>query len=282
MKTEFGRPGKCLIDFGPMQMVLEGYSGKKPLTDELAEAADYAKDLISELSEWRKVASQSWPDLKITAQVPEVLKKMYEAVRATGDKTLTPMAAVAGAVADSVADFVVSMGATRVIVNNGGDIAIRLVKEETVNVGIVSDLVSGGLSHQFQIRGEDNIGGIATSGFGGRSFTKGAASAAVVLADKCALADAAATLVANDTVCRSDNIVRLPAEILDPETDIKGHEVTVQLGRMKRYEVERCLLNGKYRARKLYESTLIRGAVVYVQGEKIVIPAKYEERLILH
>ena len=109
------------------------------------------------------------------------------------------MAAVAGTIADATADFLAESGLTRVIVNNGGDVAVRLAEGEKVSVGIRPDVNRPRVSHRLLLAPEMDIGGVCTSGLGGRSFTRGIASAATVFANRAAIADAAATAVANAT-----------------------------------------------------------------------------------
>ena len=82
---------------------------------------------------------------------------------------MTPMAAVAGAIADLTVEALEGWGATKAFANNGGDIAIKLTPEESTCIGIVSCLANGKISHKLTLTGRDGIGGVATSGLGGRS-----------------------------------------------------------------------------------------------------------------
>ena len=61
---------------------------------------------------------------------------MWTAAKRIGDGDLTPMAAVAGTIAAATADFLEHLGMTRVVVNNGGDLALRLKGEEKLYIGI--------------------------------------------------------------------------------------------------------------------------------------------------
>jgi hypothetical protein len=54
------------------------------------------------------------------------------------DPNCTPLAAVAGATADMVADFLLETGATNIVVNNGGDISIRLREGERQKLDFTS------------------------------------------------------------------------------------------------------------------------------------------------
>ena len=121
---------------------------------------------------------------------------MAESVLATGEPTLTPMAAVAGTVADAMADWLFARGADLVAVNNGGDVALRLGEGRSIRMGILPDL-NGRVTEIVEIRAEDGIGGVCTSGLGGRSLTRGIAGGVTVFSRRCALADACATHIAN-------------------------------------------------------------------------------------
>ena len=155
---------------------------------------------------------------------------MVAAVALLGEGDFTPMAAVAGTFAELAMEAAVAAGATRVIVNNGGDIALRAPAGERVRVGVVSDLAARRVTHTLDVAGGSGPGGVATSGFGGRSLTKGIASAAVALAATASAADALATSLANATNADDPAIRRCLAEQLDPGTDIRGHTVTAAVG----------------------------------------------------
>jgi hypothetical protein len=155
---------------------------------------------------------------------------MIESVRAIGDMDLTPMAAVAGTIADGVADWLFGRGSTKVVVDNGGDIAIRLAAGETATVGIRPQINGSDISHIAYLDERRLSWGVTTSGRGGRSFTRGIASAVTVIAENASIADAAATAIANACIVAASNIVQIPAEQIDPNTDLKGVAVTIDVG----------------------------------------------------
>lgn len=265
-------PGLYYLDYGPMQMTLSAFCGKQPLDQEIMDAAGYAKDLLAELATCLKVAKLPAGEIKQCPASTAVLAMMIDAVKRCPDPSLTPMAAVAGSIADSVADLLVQRGATRVIVNNGGDIALRLAEGESVKVGITSDLNSRFISHMIEVDSASKVEGIATSGWGGRGFTKGIASAAVVLGVNCRLADACATLVANHTFCPDPEIKQVRAEELDPDTDLCGHLVTAALGRLQPKTWQQALHNGLAQAREVVEQGLIYGAIIFAGGQLAAVP----------
>ena len=180
-------------------MIIEGFEGPQPRPDLCVKAANFSIKILEEVAAAKAQLSKT----AITSDPPSgdgVSYKMWQAARRIGAHDLTPMATVAGAVADATADFLHGFGMTRSIVNNGGDIAIRLAGEECVNVGVRSDIDRSEISHRISVSQASGVGGICTSGLGGRSFTRGIASAVTVLGVTAAIADAAATSVANANI----------------------------------------------------------------------------------
>lgn len=264
---------RIFLDYGPVQMMLTAGADGRVMTSELRQAAGYAIIKLKELAEVQNLAKDirtvSSPDL---TGVPLPLKLMVEAVKAAGDETLTPMAAVAGTFADMVADLLVTKGASKVLINNGGDIAIRLAEGEKTRVGLTPDIDATSFTHMISLVGQDGIGGVATSGLGGRSFTKGIAGAATVLARTARVADACATVIANHCFAEDPGIIRLPAEEIDPNTDIPGHLVTVRLERLKPETKEKALANALAKAKELVNAGVIHGAVIFLDSMVAMTP----------
>jgi ApbE superfamily uncharacterized protein (UPF0280 family) len=195
-----------------------------------------------------------------------LVHEMWRAASLIGDPDLTPMAAVAGTIADATADFLASRGLTRILVNNGGDVALRLSPGESVGVGIRPDIASPVVSHRVVVTPELGIGGVCTSGLGGRSFTRGVASAATVFGSRASVVDAAATALANATYIASPAVRRCDAASLFPDTDLKGLDVTVEVGDLTESEKETALAQAMQRAETLVNRGLIFGACVAVKG----------------
>jgi ApbE superfamily uncharacterized protein (UPF0280 family) len=160
----------------------------------------------------------------------------------------------------------VSIGLTRVAVNNGGDVAVRLSRGEKAAVGIRLDVASPVVSHRVIITPDLNVGGVCTSGLGGRSFTRGVASAATVFGSRASIADAAATAIANATYIESQYVRRGPADSIFPDTDLKGVEVTLDVGPLTEREVESACHQGLECAEKLVARQVIFGACLVVKG----------------
>lgn len=266
-------PRKVYLDYGPMQMTLSADRGRQGMLEELKEAAEYSAKLLAEFSPFLAVAKTTATcKRKDVTQLPVSLQYMVEGVLGAGDDSLTPMAAVAGSFADLAADWLVARGATKVIVNNGGDIAIRLLENEKTKVGIMPNIGAAQFTHIIELSASDGIGGVATSGLGGRSFTKGIASSVTVLASTARVADSCATLIANHCDVEDRGIVRRLAEEIDPDTDIKGHWVTMAVNAISGEKKRQALANGLSKARELRDKQVIRGAALFIDEWMDTVP----------
>jgi len=253
-----------MVECGPMRMFIEGFAFGVPQPDSCVDAAQKAIEFLEQIaSRWQYFKSPA-------RQIDEspgnpLLHSMWEAARLVGDPDLTPMAAVAGAIAEATADLLSKSGITRVVVNNGGDLAIRLGPGDSLAVGIRPDVARPDVTHRIVLTPEMNVNGICTSGLGGRSFTRGIASAATVLGQSAAVADAAATAIANATFIDAPAVKRVMADAVDPDTDLNGVEVTSAVGELSEGEIELALSQGIAKAERLFEKGLIIGACLTVK-----------------
>ncbi len=255
--------GVTLVDSGPLYATIKVLRNGVPLSDAAVEGAQYALKILEQQAEFLPIIKKKSLTLKSEDNYPPVVKEMIWATQLIGDPDFTPLAAVAGATSDLVADYLLKSGATKIVVNNGGDIAIRLREGERVEVGLCLDLEKKEVKHSFSA--EDDCG-ICTSGIGGRSFTLGVANAVVVLAKRASLADAAATYLGNKTNVESPRVRRDWAENIYPDTDIPGMKVTVSVGELSEVEIQQALESGKNEARRLMDKGIIHGAVLAVKG----------------
>ncbi len=201
-----------------------------------------------------------------------VAKRMITACRPYGDVFITPMAAVAGAVADHVlARLCAGRRLQRAYVNDGGDIAFHLAAGQSLTCGLVSDLAAPGIDGRFELTADLPVRGLATSGrackgSGGRSFSLGIADAVTVLARDAAAADAAATIIANAVdLPGHGSIMRAPARSIDPDSDLGDIPVTVDLGILSEEEIDRALTEGARRAEALCKAGHIHGTVLVLR-----------------
>ncbi|MFH0959610.1 MAG: UPF0280 family protein [Pseudomonadota bacterium] len=249
-----------------MRMTIEAYDGSRPRTDLCVNAAKFAIETLSEIAAVREQLKAPHAKSSIPRRYSVPLR-MWESAHAVGDSDLTPMAAVAGAIADSTANFLKEFKVSRIVVNNGGDIAVRLTEGEYIKVGIRSDVNSQRIERLIHVSWSSGIGGICTSGLGGRSFTRGVASAVTVAARSAAIADVAATSIANSTFIPHETIIRRPAELMDPDTDLVGLDVTCEVGNLQEEFVARCLQKSLIKADALAEQNIIAGAAITIKGK---------------
>jgi len=262
--------GAVMAEWGPMRLLISSFLGKVPQQEMNLLAAEEAFKFLEVVARLKEALRKPWKDAPRLLQEP-LGNKMLESVRSVGDSALTPMAAVAGTIADGVADFLFSKGLTKVIVNNGGDIAVRLMAPNSVRVGLREDVEKEGFKKVMSLtasnENEKASFGIATSGLGGRSLTCGIASAATVVAKTASLADAAATAAANASFVEAPGVIRRPAETVDPQTDIPGIFVTVQVERLDLKTRIEGISRSLSLAEKLVKNGKILGAMVTVDGE---------------
>lgn len=184
---------------------------------------------------------------------------------------ITPMAAVAGAVAEDIlAAMLASASLDRAAVNNGGDIALHLAPGQSIAVGMVAkpELGAIDLFGRFTLTHDDAARGLGTSGRHGRSFSRGIADAVTVLARTAAMADAAATVIANAVDLPGHPAVqRLPAHSIQPDSDLGDILVTRDVGPLSRSDVSDALARGLAVADRLQAEGLIERAALHLQGE---------------
>lgn len=204
-----------------------------------------------------------------------VAQRMFRACLPFADVFVTPMAAVAGAVADELmACMIAAAPITRAYVNDGGDIAVRVPEGESLDIGVAGDFALAdvpALNGRLHLTPSLGIGGIATSGARGRSFSLGIADSVTILAADAATADVAATLVANAVTIESPAIIRRPARDLDPDSDLGHRPVTVSVGALAPAEVEAALSAGATCAAGYRARGLIRDAALMLAGRTRVV-----------
>ena len=204
-----------------------------------------------------------------------VARRMWAACWPHSQHFITPMAAVAGAVADELIACYRHAGIRRAWVNNGGDIALHLMPGQSFSVGLYADLarfdgqqVREGikLDGRFAVNASMPVRGIATSGWRGRSFSLGIADSVTVLARTAAEADAAATVIANAVNVDDKQIVRRPACDVKDDSDLGSIPVTVFVPRLSTAKVAHALQAGTRRALELRASGAIWSAALTCQG----------------
>jgi len=226
-------------------------------------------ELCAELAELRQPADPTRCALR-----GMVARRMHAAVTPfAAEFFITPMAAVAGAVAEEILRAMCEAAPLqRAYVNNGGDIALHLACGEQFGVGLMDRPDSHGVMRTMIIDASDPSRGVATSGRHGRSFSLGIADAVTVLAKTAGSADAAATIIANAVdLPGHPAIVRRSACELQPDSDLGARLVTRQVGELASYEIEEALAAGEARACELLAAGLIDAAALRLLGETLVV-----------
>lgn len=260
-------PGDRLhLQHGPIDLIIGGDGDR-----ELAFTAAWGRfqtvlaELVAELPLLRRPVGQ----------VPKgaIARRMADAVQPHSAVFVTPMAAVAGAVAQEIlAAMLVATPLTRAYVNNGGDIALHLGPGQSYRLAVASpgNMPLG----QVQINATDPVRGIATSGQGGRSFSFGIADAVTVLAATAAQADVAATLIANAVdLPGHSGIIRRPANSLQHDTDLADRLVVKQVGPLTEAETETALIRGETVARTMLSQGHIHAAALFLNGQSRLVGA---------
>lgn len=260
--------GRLRLSHGPIDLVfdLAGPAAEVAAAEAVARRAfdGLLEGLVAELPLLRAQVTAASP-----VPAGPVARRMMDAVRPHMADFITPMAAVAGAVADHLLGVIrAAAELTRAVVNNGGDIALHLCGAERYRIGIHDHRHFGRLAGIVELSAADGIGGIATSGWRGRSHSLGIADAVTVLAASAAVADAAATMIANAVdLPDSRQIIRRPARDLAPDSDLGERMVTIGVGPLSPAEVATALARGAARAETLCARGLIRAAFLVLDGQ---------------
>jgi len=340
-------PNRWHFQHGPIDLIIDveadADAGARAIADCWRQFQDVLPGLVQELPELRRplrprsalhgraplhglmapqglAQTQGLAETQGPAMRGPVARRMLRACAPFADERfITPMAAVAGAVADELIAVFDRPGVTRACINNGGDIALLLSPGASYRVGICSELdgcaqfdgstpydgcarldrstrydaraqLDGGafaskgvpLSSVFTVHEDTPVRGIATSGWRGRSFSLGIADSVTVLAANAAAADAAATLIANAVNCDHAGIVRRPADQLKDDTDLGALRVTVDVPSLPAAAVAAALASGRAEAERWRDRGLIHAAAMVLQGKtELVLPRQVPPRRVL-
>lgn len=259
------------LQHGPIDLIIEAYGRR----DDVAEAYRLAwarfqsvlDELVEELPMLRRPVEAGTRGV-----TGSVARRMVAAVGSFPGLFVTPMAAVAGAVADEICAEMTGCDLTRAYVNNGGDIALHLTSGESFAVGLVPVPHRPNLVGKATVKASEPVRGVATSGRHGRSSSLGIADAVTVLAADAARADAAATLVANATDLPGHPAVRrVRAVELDPDSDLGERLVTVDVGPLSDREVDLALSSGIAVAQGMRTAGLIVAAVLCLEDRILTV-----------
>ena len=259
--------GRWHFQHGPIDLVI-GLDGdrnevERAIDDCWLLFADVLTRLVDELASLRS----AWtPALRLHGPVAARMGHACAPFSRDCGLFITPMAAVAGAVADHLIAPLRRPGIERAYINNGGDIALHLTPGRSFDVGVVANAYMPALDGALRIDADAPVRGIATSGWRGRSFSLGIADSVTVLAVDAAAADAAATIIANHVDIAHPSIRRAPADSLRDDTDLGSRLVTVDVPALPLDAVEIALDRGLVFAQHCHERGLIHAALLALQG----------------
>lgn len=260
---------------GPIDIVLQAFGDPGQVRHSYRAATDRFVTILDELcTELLLLRDEARIDREPQGGIA---RRMWEAVLPyAANEFITPMAAVAGAVAEEIM-MAMTQGANlrKAYVNDGGDIALYLSPNESFSVGVVDRPDRPSLFGTVTLHSDNPARGIATSGWRGRSFSLGIADAVTVLARTAAMADAAATIIANAVDLPGHlGIARAPANTLAPDNDLRGRPVTTGVERLQAGEIDEALEGGVARAQSLVASGLICAVALHLQGVTRIVTSQ--------
>ena len=284
--------GRLHLQHGPIDCLCRAWGDPAEIAAAYRQAAGFFAGVLDDLC-------GELPLLRTPLPAPRpagaVARAMHAACLPFADRFITPMAAVAGAVADAVlAAMIQDRAVTRAFVNNGGDIAFHLTPRTSLRCALVTDISIHAPAGDGETLGSDGTfllsaahpaRGIATSGRackgqGGRSFSLGIADSVTILARTAAQADAAATIVGNAVdLPGHPAITRRPAGEIDPASDLGDRLVTFGVGPLSEDDANTALDAGETMADTLLRTGLIAGAVLALRGRlrvRLPTPAMLE------
>ncbi len=264
--------GRLHLHDGPIDLIVEAFGERSDVEKAYSAAWRRFATVLDELcGELPLLRARVTPTSARPAGI--VARRMTDAVAPLCvQRFITPMAAVAGAVAEEVLSAMTAAAPLRrAYVNNGGDIALHLLPDESFVIGMVDQPDLPSLIGSAKISGHDTVRGVATSGWRGRSFSLGIADAVTVLARSAAAADAAATLVANAVdLPGHPAIARAPANSRDPQSDLGELLVTVGVGKLSEHEIDEALTAGLEEAERLRRAGVLEAAALQLRGQTLL------------
>ena len=259
--------GRLHLQHGPIDLIIEAWGERTEVAAAYRQASARFRDilevLVQELPQLRTPLGEAYPLLR-----GPVARRMLAACWPHRASYITPMAAVAGSVADEILQAMLqARDLSRACVNNGGDIALHLAEGKALTLGVVNNIDNPAIDATVCLDASMPVRGLATSGWRGRSQSLGIADAVTVFAANAAAADAAATMIANAVNVEHAAISRRPARALRADSDLHDLPVTVAVGALPASARAEALAQGHERARELQRQGLIYAAYLALQGE---------------
>lgn len=261
------------LQHGPMDVIVEVAGTPEVIAAAETAAVARFETILAELVPQLPVLRA--PVTEATSVTGSVAERMVAAAAPFAASTfVTPMIAVAGSVADELCHVIAAVpGVLQAYVNNGGDVALHVTPGRVVRVGMMPSDAIGEPDAMLPVTAASPVRGLATSGSGGRSFSLGIADAVTVVATCTAIADAAATLIANAVDLPGHPAVRRsPAVALDPDSDLGDRLVTTEVGPLSDGDVDAALERGARTADALVAGHPgVLGAVLGLHGRRRIV-----------
>ena len=250
---------RLFLQHGPIDIVIEAIGKDQELAYKKVKIyfENLLLNLVRDLRLLKKEVQYNRKFKNVIAQ------KMQLATQEFYPEFITPMAAVAGSIADSILEVLTNgYDLQKAYVNNGGDVSFYLSKGQKMKSSIAS------MENTFtEIKYNHKSRGIATSGWKGRSFSFGVADSVTVLANNAAMADAAATMIANSVDIKDHYLIKKQmAKDLYDDSDLLNKMVTVEVGDLSKKDVLKAIENGHMQATKYLHKNLINSALIQLRG----------------
>ena len=258
------------LNHGPIDLIVQAFGDPEEVQKSYKQAITcfpgILPTLVGELPKLRQPFDDTWE------AEGSVARRMQDACSRYSAKFVTPMAAVAGSVADEVLQALVSGRVLeKAYVNNGGDIAFHLTEGQSLTAGLVADYHLPNIDGECVLTNDMRVRGIATSGWKGRSFSLGIADSVTIMAKDAAAADVAATLIANAVDADHPVIQRSPASAQDPDSDLGNQLVTLEVGALDQRTIDEALGAGEKAAVMAEHAGHITAAVLVLQNRFRVV-----------
>lgn len=266
--------GRLHLQHGPIDLLIDAKGDAEEVQQAYSRAVDafdtVLETLTGELALLRTPLAECSQNTRATGPVAQ---RMFAAVEPYRGVFVTPMVAVAGAVADHVRQHAMKGGQLlRLAVNNGGDISLALQDKEVYRIGVTADPSMPRRNAHIVVDRNSLVGGIATSGWQGRSHSLGIADAVTVLARSAAEADVAATLIANAVDAPgAAGIYRQAAVALAPDSDLGNHPVTVDVGDLDTGAIAVAMRSGVHMAEQIYANGRVLAVYIQLKNEVAVV-----------
>lgn len=264
------------LQHGPIDLIIDAQGEPTEIKRSFEQASIAFENILEILASQLTALRSNYQESSESVYVGDVAQRMAFAVKPFYEFRVTPMAAVAGSVADHVlACMTKGRDLERTQVNNGGDIAFYLSANKQLKIGICTSAEDAAYTDTLTITSKDRVSGVATSGWQGRSFSLGIADAVTVMADTAASADVVATLVANAVdLPAHTGITKVPAIELQPDSDLGDRLVTVNVAPLSERCKKQALDAGEACVHHLMQYANVHSCYLHLQGQTRIVESK--------